>query len=284
MSPRRTDPADRVLALLSEGPLPTLTLAARVLGLRGPAGPAAQAVWALLGDDRRFSVSADGVWSLRPDPAALLSLREHDWVVVDVETTGGNPGFGHRVTEIAAVWVSGHQLRDEWSTLVNPERPIPPEITSLTGITDTMVRGAPRWAEVAEQVRARLGDRVFVAHNAPFDSRFVHAEMERVMPWSLAGRQLCTVRLSRKLLAHLPSRSLGALVQHFRIDSGTRHRALADATATAQVLLRLLDQAAEAGVTCWADLEMLLRRRSPRRRRRAAPINPGSASSGADPA
>lgn len=271
--------AQRALAALSEGPLPTAEVARRVLGITGGgAQAAAAAVFALLGTDARFHVDAAGVWSLAAlaSPAACgpaRRLRDEEWAVVDVETTGGSPGAGHRVTEVAAVRVSGGEIRDAYATLVNPERPIPAMITRLTGIDEAMVRGGPRFAEVAPRVARALEGCVFVAHNAAFDWRFVSHEMRAATGRTLAGRRLCTVRLARRLLPELPSRGLDGLALYFGLEIESRHRALDDAMATAKVLIRMIGMLEERGVEDWAGLEAVLGARKPRasRKRRAAP-------------
>ncbi len=269
---------DRALRVLSAEPLPSIEVARRVLGITGGAGAAAVAVFTLLGGDPRFRVDAQGVWSVAPErdpevPLPSRPLREEEFVVVDVETTGGAPSRGHRVTEVAAVRVSGGQVRDTFCTLVNPERPIPGMITGLTGITNAMVADQPRFAEVARQVSAAIEGCVFVAHNAAVDWRFICHEMGMATGMTLSGRQLCTVRMSRRLLPQLPSRTLDGLALFFGVEIETRHRALDDAVATAHVLLRLIDLAEDQGVTDWEGLQALLRRRKARksRRRRAMP-------------
>ena len=272
----------RALRLLEAGPLPTAEVAARVLGVTSGAGAAATAVFTLLGGDRRFAVSSEGVWSLAAPgagaaadpgapPAPARSLRDEEWVVVDLETTGGTPLRGHRVTEVAAVHVSGGRITETYCTLVNPERPIPAMITSLTGITQGMVTEAPRFHQVAGRVRDAIAGRVFVAHNAAFDWRFLGHEMEHATGCRPAGRQLCTVRLARKLLPELPSRSLDALSLYFGVEIEARHRALDDAVATAHVLLRLIDMLEERGASDWEGLELVLGRRAKRKKRTASP-------------
>lgn len=269
---------DRAFRVLSAEPLPSVEVAQRVLGITGGAGAAAAAVFTLLGGDARFRVDAQGVWSVAA-PAEVEAqqgarlLRDERWVVVDVETTGGTPSRGHRVTEVAAVRVEGGRIADTFCTLVNPERPIPGMITSLTGITSAMVADQPRFAQVARQVSGALEGCVFVAHNAAFDWRFVSHEMQMATGMMLSGRQLCTVRLSRRLLPQLPSRSLDGLASWFGLEVENRHRALDDAVATAKVLIRLLDMLEDQGVTDWDGLQGVLRRRKARasRKRRAKP-------------
>jgi DNA polymerase-3 subunit epsilon len=269
--------SDHALRLLAHEPLHTSALAACVLGISGDAGAAARAVFALLGGDPRFSVSPEGVWSVGAAAPARRRLREESFVVVDVETTGGSPGSGHRVTEIAAVCVAGGEIGERFSTLVNPERRIPGMITSLTGITDAMVAGAPRFGEVAHRLADFLEGRVFVAHNASFDWRFLCAEMERATGMLPSGRQLCTVRLARKLVPQLPSRSLDGLALFYGLEIEARHRALDDALATAKVLLRFLDTLEERGIEDWEGVEVLLGKRAPRRKRTATPRSMDSA-------
>jgi DNA polymerase-3 subunit epsilon len=277
------------LDLLSSAPAPTAEVASRVLGIRQANGAAAAAVFALLGTDPRFAVSGDGVWSIaapKPPPMAspdqlalpLRSLREEEWVVVDLETTGGSPRRGHRVTEVAAVRVSGGRIAESWATLVNPARAIPRFVTALTGITEGMVAEAPHFHEVAERVSEAIGGKVFVAHNAAFDWRFLSWEMQQATGTSPVGRQLCTVRLARKLLPELPSRKLDALAWYFGVEIEHRHRALDDAVATARILIRMLEMVEEQGAEDWEGLEVVLgRRRRKKRKRTATPTSMESA-------
>jgi DNA polymerase-3 subunit epsilon len=257
----------RALRVLASEPLSSADVARRVLGITGGAGAAAAAVFALLGSDPRFRVSAQGVWSLAasaPAAAPARRLRDEPFVVVDVETTGGSPKRGHRVTEVAAVRVAGGQIRETFCTLINPERPIPGMISSLTGITNAMVAGQPRFAQVAPEVSRALEGCVFVAHNAAFDWRFICHELSLCTGMTLSGRQLCTVRLARKLLPQLPSRSLDGLALFFGLEIESRHRALDDALATARVLIHFIDMLDEQGVADWEGLQAVLGKRKPR--------------------
>jgi DNA polymerase-3 subunit epsilon len=235
----------------------------------------------------RSGRGAAAVAAARALPGDDDLLADLSYTVVDVETTGGSPQSGHRVTEIAAVTVERGEVREVYETLVNPERPIPPEIVRLTGITWEMVRDKSPFHGVAEEVVTALGGRVFVAHNAAFDWRFVSHEVERATGRVLDGRRLCTVRLSRKLLPHLRSRSLGYVADwygatkfaesYFEGRHGTgrpwRHSAAGDAVATAHCLVRLLGDAREHGVHTWGELDRWLAggTGSPRRKRSALP-------------
>ena len=194
-------------------------------------------------------------------------LASLSYVVVDVETTGTRPHAGDRVTEIAAVVVRNGEVQEVFETLVNPQRPIPPFITALTNISWGMVKDAPVFRDVCDRLLAVMQGNVFVAHNAAFDWRFVTAEVARAQGLQLAGRQLCTVRLARKLLPQLRSRSLDNVAAYYGVDITARHRAAGDAVATAHVLLGLLRDARERGCESWPALEELVGRRKPRARR-----------------
>ncbi len=200
------------------------------------------------------------------------SLRSLEYAVVDVETTGGSAAHGDRITEIAVVRVRGDGVvLDNYSTLVNPGRPIPPFVSSLTGITDAMVRVAPTFAEVADEVQSLLLGRVFVAHNVAFDWGFVDRELTDSVGAGLEGRRLCTVRLARRVVPELTSRSLGTLSDFFGIENDARHRALGDARATVTVFGHLLARLEERDIRSWSGLEELLGRGTSRSHRRSAP-------------
>ena len=147
---------------------------------------------------------------------------------VDLETTGADPARD-RITEIGIVEVSGDDVR-EWSSLVNPQTPIPPFIERLTGISDAMVADAPSFSELAAELRVRLEGRVFLAHNARFDYGFLRHEFRRVGV-DFRADVLCTVKLSRKLFPQHHKHSLDALVERHGLPVESRHRALSDARA-----------------------------------------------------
>lgn len=213
-------------------------------------------------------------WAGPPEaePPGSDVLRTLEYVVVDVETTGGAADRGHRITEVCAVRMSGNgRVTGEFATLLNPERPIPPAVSALTRITQAMVESAPRFADVAGELRTFLNGSVFVAHNAAFDWGFIGVELERAGLAAPTGRVLCTVRLARKVVPEVSRRSLDALSWYFGVPNEARHRAFGDARATARIFSRLLDRVDEREIRCWSELETLLRRRTPRRKRRASP-------------
>jgi len=197
-----------------------------------------------------------------PQPLSALS-----WAVVDVETTGGNQP-GHRITDIAVVVVRNGRPEVVLDTLVNPQRPIPPFVSRMTRITWDMVKDAPTFSAIAPKVVEAIQGSVFVAHNAAFDWGFVSGEVSRTSGTRLVGSRLCTVRLARRLLPHLPRRSLDAVADYYGVEITARHRAAGDALATAHCLVRMLKDAEDRGCTTWVDLDILLGYRAPKKRRR----------------
>lgn len=160
------------------------------------------------------------------------------YAIVDIETTGGYADH-HRVTEIAIFHHDGIRITGKYHTLINPGRSIPYFITGLTGINKDMVKDAPAFDEVAQEIFDQLKDKVFVAHNAHFDYSFLRKEFEEVgLQWNT--KKLCTVRLSRKIIPGLGSYGLGRLAESLGITIKNRHRAGGDAEATALIFDQLL--------------------------------------------
>jgi DNA polymerase-3 subunit epsilon len=282
---------DRVLTLLAaEGPQPAGAIARRVLGMPvAPPAVAERVAVALLGADPRVRQLGDGRWGLVAEAQGSPLLDDCAFAVVDVETTGMRPWESDRITEIAVVVVHGARQEVVFESLVNPGRPIPRAIMQITNITDEMVRRAPTFPEVADQVLAALAGRVFVAHNARFDWGFVSAEVKRARGLVLDGPRLCTVRLARRLVKGVTSCGLDNLSQHFGFDNQARHRAAGDALVTARLLDRLLRLAREGedGVRTLQDLTAIESRRAtprPRRRRLASPSEPRADSAPEGPA
>lgn len=294
LSTRLTDTilTRRACELLGNGPADAVALIEHVCQLPGaPRVVAEQMAFALFAGRPEFARDAAGQWSLAPRGAAIAAARaavravaadapappaaaapdrdelgELSWVVVDTETTGMRAWHGDRITEVAAVVVRNGVVCERFETLVNPERPIPRMITALTHIDAAMVRTAPVFGDVCDELLRMLEGHVFVAHNVEFDWRFLSAELVRARGRRLVGRKLCTVRLARRVLPYLRSRRLDSLARYYDIEITDRHRAGGDAHATAHVLLRLLDQARALDCTRWNDLEQLVA--APRRGRR----------------
>ncbi|WP_047394640.1 exonuclease domain-containing protein [Chitinibacter sp. ZOR0017] len=156
-------------------------------------------------------------------------------VLLDLETTGAKPAVD-RITEIGLLQLDTDGGIERWSSLVNPEQPIPQFIQQLTGIDDAMVRDAPRFAAVASDLLAKLQGRIFVAHNARFDYTFLRNEFQR-LGLLFRAKVLCTVQLSRKLYPDEFKHSLDALITRHGLQyNGERHRALTDAELVQQFL------------------------------------------------
>jgi len=160
------------------------------------------------------------------------------YAILDIETTGGSPKTD-RITEIAILIHDGSGIISEYSTLINPECRIPYHISALTGITNEMVAGAPRFFEIARDLVELTQGKVFVAHNVVFDYGFVRSEYRR-LGYDYKRDQLCTVKLSRKLMPGHRSYSLGRLCSDLNITINGRHRAMGDAAATARLFDYLL--------------------------------------------
>lgn len=260
----------KVRRRLSESPVHTLVLAKEVLGLAGHDGAAASAVYQLLGLHPRFEVDESGVWSLRQtadhedDPVLSRPIAIQPFAVVDVETTGGRAGAGS-VTEIAICEIVGGTIVDEYQTLVDPGRILPSRITSLTGITNGMLRGAPSFEYVADEILGRIAGRVFAAHNATFDWNHLVAEFLACNRDPPTVPRICTARSARRLLPSLRRFNLDAVARHYGFGIERRHRAGPDALAAARILLRLLDEAAGSGIDDVRTLLWYLRKRRRKR-------------------
>jgi DNA polymerase-3 subunit epsilon len=160
------------------------------------------------------------------------------YAIVDIETTGGHAS-ANGITEIAIVIHDGENIVDRFETLLNPGRPIPFYIQTLTGINDDMVKHAPAFANIAQHVFDILQPCTFVAHNVNFDYSFVKHHL-MAAGFDLQCPKLCTVRLGRKIFPGLPSYSLGKFCRQMGIDNNARHRAMGDALATAQLFGMML--------------------------------------------
>ncbi|HET8886066.1 MAG TPA: exonuclease domain-containing protein [Salinimicrobium sp.] len=160
------------------------------------------------------------------------------FAVIDVETTGGGIN-GNRLTEICIVLLRGSEIIDKYTTLVNPEKEIPRQITALTGIDNYMVANAPKFHEIAKKVEEFTQNAVFVAHNVNFDYNVLRNEF-RELGFEYNRKKLCTVRLSRKLIPGLFSYSLGKLCDSINIPISNRHRAEGDTDATVILFQRLM--------------------------------------------
>jgi DNA polymerase III subunit epsilon len=254
---------------LAAGPQPAAALLAHACGMQGlPSVVAEHMATVLFSGHPEFARdTVTGLWkrvrarsTLTVGRASVLGSLPY--AVVDVEATGGRPERGRygpdRVIEIAIVTVRDGTIHDVYETLVNPQRPIPPFVSRLTGIWAEMVRGRPVFADVAPEVAKRLDGHVFVAHNVNFDWRFLSAEIARAGGGRIRTPRLCTVRLAKRLLPHLRRRSLDHVAHHYDVEITARHRAAGDAVATARCFIRMLQDADRQGCVTWGDVQALL--------------------------
>lgn len=160
------------------------------------------------------------------------------YAIVDIETNGGSLR-NSKITEIAIFLHNGEKVIDSFVSLIDPESHIPDYITQLTGISNDMVNGAPKFYEVAKKVVEITEDAIFVAHSVNFDYSIIRSEF-RKLGYDFKREKLCTVKLSRKLIPLQPSYSLGNLCENLGIEIKGRHRAGGDALATVELFERLI--------------------------------------------
>jgi DNA polymerase III subunit epsilon len=212
------------------------------LSLTSPNGDARALVERLVRGDSRFIWEGEG---LRTVHASSLALGEAPYVVFDVETTGSAAGKGGAITEFGALKLVGGEVVDQFSTLVNPGRPIDPFVVRLTGITDRMVSDAPSISEVMPRFEEFVEGCVLVGHNVHFDCSFVTAARGGT---PLPNEVLDTLKLARCLVPGLKRYRLSSLVSHFGVRQAPNHRALSDAAATTEVFRKLLKLLGSAGI------------------------------------
>ena len=158
--------------------------------------------------------------------------------ILDVETTGGK--FNEEgITEIAIYRFDGEKIVDQFISLINPEIPIQPFVQQLTGINNKMLNNAPKFFQIAKRILEITENSVLVAHNSSFDYRMLKIEFDR-LGYQFNISQLCTVKLSKKIIPNLNSYKLGNLVKSLGIPISNRHRASGDALATVELFKLLL--------------------------------------------
>jgi len=223
-------------------PVSPEVISTEFLSLSNQNGDARALVERLVEGDPRF------VWEdedLRIAHAGSLALQEAPYVVFDVETTGSAAGKGGAITEIGALKLVGGEVIDQFTTLVNPGRPIDPFVVRLTGITDRMVSDSPSISEVMPRFEEFVEGCVLVGHNVHFDCSFVTAARDGS---PLPNEVLDTLKLARCLVPGLKRYRLSALVSHFGVRQAPNHRALSDAAATTDVFRKLLKLLRSAGI------------------------------------
>jgi DNA polymerase-3 subunit epsilon len=175
------------------------------------------------------------------------TLDDGEFVVFDLETTGGNPER-NGITEIFAIrWVNGEKV-GTYGTLVNPGVPIPPIVRRMTGIDNKMVRNAPRIDEVMPDFLKFIGNAILVSHNTIGDMKFVRYFAEKAANTRVDNFFLCTHLLVERLAREAPDKSLKGLSDYFHLAAGELHRAEADAYLTLALFEVLLGKLKQRGV------------------------------------
>ena len=260
------DAADRLVELVQarRGPVPGEEAACVLFALASaPAAIARSLLDEVVCGDARLAWRGASV-GLAAAPGAGIGLEHASFVVFDLETTGLSATTS-RILEIGAQRVEALVAGAMFETFVNPGRPLPPAITALTGIGPAEVRGAPGEHLAVRRFLEFAGDAVLVAHNARFDMAFLDRAVERLTGRRVAAPVVDTVWLARRLLGGRTTRvGLGALAEFLGTSVAPCHRALADARATAEILLVLIGLAQERGAATVADLVELS---APRARR-----------------
>ena len=168
------------------------------------------------------------------------------YTIIDLETTGGK--FNEEsIIEVAAYRFDGNSIKDQFISLVNPQRDIHPYVEKLTGISSKMVKTAPKFHEIAKRVVEITSDSILVAHNAQFDYRILQLEFKR-LEYEFSMKSLCTVILSQELLPDQESYKLGRLSRSLGIPLKDRHRASGDALATVELFKILLEKDIEQNI------------------------------------
>lgn len=220
-----------------------------------------KAVWLVLlrqvlASSSLFEESEPHVWSLVAWRYTLRGLDEIEFVIVDTETTGLRPG-SHRVIEVAGVRVRGGEVLGSFQSLLNPGVRIPTFIAQFTGITQEMVSTAPASHEALPDFLNFAEGAVVVGHNVGFDIGFLNYEAQ-LLGQSFPIDGLDTIPLARRFLPGLRRFKLDNVANHLKIATSNRHRALGDARVTAAVFFRLLDLAAQQGITTLGQLRRRL--------------------------
>jgi DNA polymerase-3 subunit epsilon len=202
---------------------------------------------------------------LRERDLAATDLWSCPFSVVDIETTGSVAGRDG-LTEIAVVNVAEGRIERTWRSFVNPCTPIPIFISQLTGISDDMVTNAPPVRELLPKIVELIGDAILVGHNVRFDAGFIDFELRRHGHRTLSNPKIDTLALARRTIAQVANYRLGTLTRELGFDVERHHRALADATATAELLIHCIKRLEDCGVFTYGSLLEFLRARPVRKK------------------
>ena len=161
-------------------------------------------------------------------------FSHNDFIIVDLETTGLSPHYD-KITEIAAIKIEDNKIINKFESFINPEIEIPINITRLTGISNQMVKDAPKAKDVLKEFLKFAGSSTIVAHNANFDISFLQSHLSKNFRLSLTNPTLCTKELAKLTVPEINSKALAALCRFFEIENINAHRAMSDVKATYQI-------------------------------------------------
>lgn len=186
----------------------------------------------------------------------FLGLRGISGVVVDIETTGLEPEHGE-ITEVAALKIERGEIIDVFSSLIRIMGEVPDEVVKLTGITPKMLdEEGKEKAQVLAKLFEFVKNSPLIVHNVEFDVPFINYHLWKTLGKKLESPQICTLKLSRKLLPGLPSHKLGKVAEHFKISTPLTHRAPGDVEITFQIWLKLIELLERQGIY---NIEKLLK-------------------------
>ncbi|MFA1641380.1 PolC-type DNA polymerase III [Chryseomicrobium imtechense] len=176
------------------------------------------------------------------------SLEHAEFIVFDVETTGLSATYD-KIIELAAVKIRDGNIVDKFERFVNPHQTLSATTIELTGITDDMVKDAPELAQVTKEFHEFIGSGIVVAHNASFDMGFLYEAYRQSGVETFDHPVIDTLELARFLHPEMKNHRLGSLAKKFNIELTQAHRAIYDCEATGYLLLHLLKEAEQQGIT-----------------------------------
>ena len=155
------------------------------------------------------------------------------YIVLDIETTGLSP-TNDKIIEIAAIKVENDSIIERFDTMIDPEIPIPYRITNITGIDDSMVANAPLISSAIPELYDFIQDLPLVAHNAPFDIRFISHNLQ-TCGYCMNNKIIDTLKISRDIYPHFSTHNLGSIAKMLNVNVKTAHRAMADVETLHQI-------------------------------------------------
>ncbi len=181
------------------------------------------------------------------------SVDENTFVFFDLETTGLSPEQGDAICEIGAIKVEGTQVRETFHTLVNPQRPIPQEVSAIHSIYDDDVKDAPYFREVVDRFLYFLGNSIICAYNVGFDLGFLNYQLTQINYPTVELPAIDILVMARKTFHNLQRYNLRALAEYLKIPAVQFHRALDDAHVTKEIFFKIKGILARQGVTLIQD-------------------------------